>query len=233
MRVNLLAVSLALAGLLAAGGPASAQSAGPDRSPGADTLPSVIPIFPLEDAMLFPNGRRPFHIFEPRYRAMIADALKGDRVIGMVTLKPGYEADYEGRPPIYEIGCAGVIADVETLPDGRLNILLRGLVKFRVISEDRTRPYRLARVDAMPESSNAASRAVLQKQRKALEAFVTTSAGGPGLPPEMPDEEVVDTIAQYVPLEPPEHQALLELDGALARADALLLLLDSPAAPLR
>ena len=69
--------------------------------------------------MLFPGVSRPLHIFEPRYRAMVADALKGDRIIGMVTLKPGYEANYAGRPAVYEIGCAGVITDVEELPGGR------------------------------------------------------------------------------------------------------------------
>src|SRR5262245_32089235 len=115
------------------------------------TLPAIIPIFPLEEATLFPTAARPLHIFEPRYRAMIADALKGDRIIGMATLRPGYEADYEGRPPIHAIGCAGVIEDVEELPDGRFNIVLRGIVRFRVADEDRSRPYRLARVTALPE----------------------------------------------------------------------------------
>ena len=102
------------------------------------TLPAEIPIFPLEPTLLFPGVERPLHIFEPRYRAMVADALKGDRIIGMTTLKPGFEADYAGRPPIYDIGCAGVITDVEELPGGRYNIVLRGLVKFRVTSPRRT-----------------------------------------------------------------------------------------------
>src|SRR4030095_4430762 len=119
---------------------AGAQSAAQGQP---QTLPAVIPIFPLEEAMLFPNASRPLHIFEPRYRAMINDALKGDRIIGMVTLRPGYEANYEGRPAIYAVGCAGVISEVEELPDGRFNIVLRGFVKFRVNSEDDSRPYRL------------------------------------------------------------------------------------------
>ena len=84
----------------------------------------------------------------------MADALKGDRIIGMVLLRPGHEAEYEGRPPVYPIGCAGVITDVEQLPDGRYAILLRGLVKFRVTSEDQSRAYRLARVEAMPEMTD-------------------------------------------------------------------------------
>src|SRR5688572_31014175 len=123
----------------------------PERS--APSLPAVIPIFPLGDIMLFPNAERPLLIFEPRYRAMVADALKGDRIIGMVRLRPGFEADYEGRPPIDVVGCAGVITEAEQLPDGRYTIILRGFTKFRVAQEDTSRPYRLARVDAVPETA--------------------------------------------------------------------------------
>src|SRR4029450_7876257 len=104
--------------------------------------PALIPLFPPEVTMLFRGFSRPLHIFEPRYRAMVDDALKGDRIIGMTTLKPGYEADYHGRPPIYEIGCAGIITDVEELSGGRFNIVLRGVVKFRVTGEDQSRSYR-------------------------------------------------------------------------------------------
>ena len=64
-------------------------------------LPPTIPIFPLPNAVLFPNVFLPLHIFEPRYREMVADALQGDRIIGMVLLRPGWEADYDGRPAIY------------------------------------------------------------------------------------------------------------------------------------
>src|SRR5438874_1064975 len=115
------ATAIAIASLLSAGGSVrlQAQSPRPANAPTADTLPSVIPIFPLEETMLFPGVSRPLYIFEPRYRAMEADALKGDRIIGMTMLKPGYEANYQGRPPIYPIGCAGVITDFEELSGGR------------------------------------------------------------------------------------------------------------------
>jgi Lon protease-like protein len=196
-----------------------------------DTLPAVIPIFPLEDAMLFPAVSRPFHIFEPRYRAMIADALKGDRIIGMVTLRPGFEANYEGRPPIYPVGCAGVIVDVEELPDGRFNIVLRGLVKFRVTAEDPGRSYRLARVSAVAEPTIDAEKNTLHEQRQRLELLMTRAGSDAKVPPEIADEEVVNALAQYVPLEPEERQALLELDGALSRAKALIGLLESMSQP--
>jgi hypothetical protein len=82
-------------------------------------LPPTIPLFPLSNVVLFPNVFLPLHIFEPRYRAMIGDALDGDRIVGMVMLQPGYEADYEGRPPVFPIGCAGLITRAEPLGDGR------------------------------------------------------------------------------------------------------------------
>src|SRR5215212_6414723 len=100
-----------------------------------------LPLFPLPTVVLFPNVFLPLHIFEPRYRAMVSDALAGDRIIGMVLLKPGFESDYDGRPPIYQVGCAGVITHSEALPDGRFNIVLRGLEKFRITGEDRSKSY--------------------------------------------------------------------------------------------
>jgi uncharacterized protein len=224
-----LACAIAIASLLSAGGLVRAQSARPDKAPSADKLPPVIPIFPLEVTLLFPGVSRPFYIFEPRYRAMVADALKGDRIIGMTTLKPGYEANYGGRPPIYEIGCAGVMTDVEELSGGRFNIVLRGLVKFRVTGEDQSRPYRLARVDAMPEVMDDAERATLRKQRQRLEALVT-KGGDSKVPTEMPDEELVNMLAQYLPLDRAERQALLELESVLLRSQALIDVIESKVA---
>jgi len=208
---------LAIAGLLCAGSTVQAQTA---------PLPPDIPIFPLEVTMLFPGVSRPLHIFEPRYRAMVADALKGDRIIGMTTLKPGFEADYAGRPPIYEIGCAGVITEVEELPGGRFNIVLRGLVKFRVTGEDATRAYRLAHVDAMPEVLDDAEKAALHKQRLRLEALVTKGSDTK-VPPDTTDEELVNMLAQYVPMTYAQRQALLELKNVLLRARALIDLIES------
>jgi Lon protease-like protein len=189
-------------------------------------LPPEIPIFPLEIPMLFPGVSRPLHIFEPRYRAMVADALKGDRIIGMTTLRPGYEANYAGRPPIYEIGCAGEITDVEELPGGRYNIVLRGLVKFRVTGEDESRPYRLARIDAMPETLDDAERAALRKQRQRLEALVTKGSDSK-VSPETTDEALVNMLAQYLPMSHVERQRLLELKSVLLRAQALIDLIES------
>ena len=199
----------------------------------ADKLPATIPLFPLEDAALFPHGARPFHIFEPRYRAMVADALKGDRIIGMVTLQPGFEANYQGRPAIYGVGCAGYIEEVEELPDGRYNILLRGLVKFRINEEDQSRAYRLARVTAIPEPVVDDQKAALRKQRQRIEVLLTMPGADSAIPPDVGDEEVIDAVSQYVQLDPSQRQALLEQEGLVARGQALIELLESRAKPVR
>jgi Lon protease-like protein len=220
--------SLTAAAVLCVGfGSLQAQSPSSSNPP-AGKLPAVIPIFPLEETTLFPGIARPFYIFEPRYRAMVADALKGDRIIGMITLKPGFETQYGGRPPTYETGCAGFIEDVEELSGGRYNIVLRGLVKFRVVSEDQSRPYRLARVESIPEVLTTAERAALHKQRPTLEALVTKGSDS-RVPPAWSDEELVNTIAQHMTVQRAERQILLELKNALVRSEALIALIQERA----
>jgi uncharacterized protein len=194
------------------------------------TLPPLIPLFPLPNAVLFPNVFLPLHIFEPRYREMTADALQGDRIIGMVLLQPGYEADYDGRPAVFPTGCAGVITHHEQLPDGRDNLVLRGLEKFRILDEDQSRAYRLARVDGLAEQIAEAERAPLRQQRQRLEAVLAAvierTGSGPRFPPAIPDEDLVNALAQYLQLDPIERQALLERDGVLSRCQALIELLE-------
>jgi Lon protease-like protein len=216
--------AVALAAATAAIVPArAAGQAPPTPISGADALPATIPIFPLDDIMVFPNVARPLHIFEPRYRAMIADALKGDRIIGMVQLRPGYEADYEGRPPVFAIGCAGVISEVEELADGRYNLLLTGLVKFRVLGEDQSRLYRLARVEAIPEDPDAKELAALGPLRERLLDLVADKVERP--PRSVADEDVINRLSQYLMLAPGQRQQLLEASGPRARANALIAML--------
>ena len=168
-------------------------------------LPATIPVFPLPNVVLFPNVFLPLHIFEPRYRAMVTDALEGDRIIGMALLKPGFESDYEGRPPVYEIGCAGVITHSDAMPDGRFNIVLRGLEKFRITGEDRSKPYRLAQVQGIPEDVPEIHRTLLRQQRQRLEAVLAAaierSGSEPKFPPAVADEDLVNALAQYMELE--------------------------------
>jgi Lon protease-like protein len=193
-------------------------------------LPPTIPIFPLDKVVLFPNVFLPLHIFEPRYKAMVSDAIEGDRIIGMVLLRPGFEANYEGRPPVYPLGCAGVVTHHDRLPDGRFNIVLRGIGKFRITGEDDSRAYRLAQVQAVPEPMDAPQREELRRQRQRLEALlaaaVERSGSEPRFPPAVPDEDLVNALAQYLELEPVERQALLERDTILSRCRGLIELLE-------
>ena len=189
-------------------------------------LPPVLPIFPLPNVVLFPNVFLPLHIFEPRYLDMVTDALEGDRIIGMVLLRPGWEGDYEGRPPVYPVGCAGLITHAERMADGRYNIVLRGLEKFRVTEEDSTRPYRLAQIQSIMEALSEADRQVMRSERRRLEALLVPQPKGRGLdpkvPPSMPDEDLVNALAQYLELEAVEKQALLEREGLLSRCRSLI-----------
>ena len=193
-------------------------------------LPPTIPIFPLPNVVLFPNVFLPLHIFEPRYREMVGDALGGDRIIGMVLLQPGYEAHDEGRPAVFAVGCAGVITHSEPIGDGRFNIVLRGLERFRIAGEDEGKAYRIARIDSLPEDLVEDDRRELRRCRQRLEALLATAierAGSePRFPPAVPDEDLVNALAQYVELEPLERQALLERHGVLARCRALMELLE-------
>src|SRR5581483_8559229 len=92
-------------------------------------------LFPLPNLVLFPHVMQPLHIFEPRYRQMTTDALDGDRLIALALLRPGWEADYDGKPVIYPVACLGRIVAEQRLEDGRYNILLRGLSRIRVLEE--------------------------------------------------------------------------------------------------
>ena len=224
MKIRTFTCGVWLAALLCVPGAVAAQTPAP-----AGALPATIPIFPLQDATLFPNASYAFYIFEPRYRAMIADALKGDRIIGMVMLEPGHEAEYEGRPPIFPVGCAGVITAYEALPGGEYNIVLRGMAKFRVTGEDNSRPYRLARVVTVPEELNAQERAALNKERQRIEELMSELSIRFGVAepaPGVPDAEVVDELAQHLPMERLERQRLLERDDALARARPVIEVLE-------
>ena len=212
-----------LSSVTAVAGPSEAQTA-PDR---AAALPRAIPIFPLQDIMLFPNASRPLHIFEPRYREMVADALEGDRIIGMVMLHAGYEDEYAGNPPIYDIGCAGVIANVERLEDGRYNIVLSGLMKFRIASEDRSGSYRVAEIEALPEDLGDADRDALRGHRPLLmELLASVAPGQAPTPDELPDEMLVNGLSQFLGMSALDRLDLLRQEGPLARAEALVGLLE-------
>ncbi len=194
-----------------------------------------LPIFPLPTVVLFPNVFLPLHIFEPRYRQMISDALAGDRLIGMVLLRPGYQENYDGAPPIYATGCSGLITHVEHLEDGKFNLVLRGLEKFTVQSEETPadgRLYRSAVVSPVDDALAATERDALKQERKQLQRLLTPllhESLGHYLPEKMPDEDLVNALAQYLAFEPLEKLALLERRGPLARCRSMVELLEMKA----
>ena len=192
-------------------------------------LPSIVPIFPLPDVVLFPAVFLPLHIFEQRYRQMLADALRGDRIIGMVLLK-GRRDDIEEPPPVYPIGCAGLISHAETLQDGRSNIILRGIQRFRVVGEEADRAYRRAHIEPLPEAASDAIRAEIRQARTQLETLLAGRITAPGgeakVPGGMGDGDLVNTLAQYLDFDAVEKQALLEHDDVASRSRALIELIE-------
>jgi len=193
-------------------------------------MSDLLPLFPLPNVVLFPNVFLPLHIFEPRYREMVADALASDRMIGMVLLRPGWDRDYEGRPPIFSVGCSGVLTHNERLPDGRYNIVLRGMERFRLVEEDHALSYRRAVVEPLRDDPlDAGDRAAIRVQRSKLESMLgpaQSTSADPRMPAAMSDEDLVNALAQYLDLEPLEKQALLEKPCLRSRAESLVELLE-------
>lgn len=191
----------------------------------------MTPLFPLPNVVLFPNVFLPLHIFEDRYRAMVKDALATDRVIGMVLLRGSHDAATDSAPPIYPVGCSGLITHAEPLPDGHFNIVLRGLEKFRVMSEaplDATHPYRRACVEPIPdtEQSDEGLRVCRQQIEQLLDDRLLQLGPDSRIPQEMADGDVVNALSQYLELEPVEKQALLECNSLGERCQALAELLE-------
>ena len=188
----------------------------------------MLPLFPLPNVVLFPNVFLPLHIFEDRYRAMVKDALGSDRIIGMVLLRERAAATRDGVPCVYPVGCSGLITHCAPLDDGRYNIVLRGIEKFRIVEEDHVLPYRRARVE--PIADDAQGSAELSADRRRLEELLAQRLSVAGsasrVPVGMADADLVNALSQYLELDAIEKQALLERDGALARCRSLIELLE-------
>ena len=193
----------------------------------AESSSLLLPLFPLPDTVLFPGMPLPLHIFETRYRKMVADALASHRSIGMSLLKPGWEEDYEGRPPIYPVGCSGTIDQHERLEDGRYNIVLRARSRFRVLEEHGGEPYRLATVETLSDPPGGEE--ALDRLRKQVLATIARAADGPKslvLQGELPHELLVNALSQSLGLSPVEKQSLLDCDTLEARYERLLEILE-------
>ena len=182
-----------------------------------------VPIFPLAGALLFPRTHLPLHIFEPRYREMVRDALAGDRLIAMIQPR-----DAEEPPTVFEIGCLGRIISSEELEDGRYNIVLEGITRIRIAGEaDVTTPYR--QVDADSDGfDDGESEPLAMVQRAEVEREARLYADALGYVVDwqsvmrLDDELLVNSIAQIVPLDIGAKQALLEAHDVATRADLLV-----------
>ncbi len=189
----------------------------------ADALLRV-PVFPLAGALLFPRAQLPLHIFEPRYRAMIRDALDGDRLIAMVQPRGDGEA-----PALFDIGCIGRIDGCEELEDGRFNIVLEGLGRFRIAREAQVDTlYRQVDADRAgfdddeeDEPLGIAHRAEIEREARAYADSLGYSVDWDSVT-RLDDEMLVNGIAQIAPLDVGSKQALLEAPDLLARADLLV-----------
>jgi Lon protease-like protein len=190
-------------------------------------MPSTIPLFPLPDVVLFPHMPLPLHIFEPRYRKMTADVMASHKIIGMALLKPGWEADYYGQPPVYPVGCAGVIEECRPLEDGRFNIRVKGVTRFRILDEHDGQPYRLATVEKLTDEVGDPT--ALEAGRRKVLAAIGRAADGPSFlvtQPELPAELFVNAVCQALSLSPVEKQSLLDCDTLGRRCARLLEILD-------
>lgn len=187
--------------------------------------PDVVPVFPLPNAVLFPDTVLPLHIFEPRYRSMVRDASAGDGRIAIALLRPGWEESYEGRPAFHQVGTVGRIQDLQPLPDGRFNLELAGLQRVSFSELPSTKPYRLAGITPMEERGADENDPAIRQAKLELLASHTylvqeLSGGGASSIPlndRLPLAAVVNSACANLPVEPAVRQSLLEIDRLVDR----------------
>lgn len=184
-----------------------------------------VSIFPLPGALLLPGMELPLYIFEPRYRAMIEDAMARDRRIGMI--QPREDGP---KPPLFDMGCLGHISHIEALDDGRFNIMLKGLARFRLIRElDVATPFR--QIEADVEQAPGDDDVLAAVERAALEQECRRFADALGYVVDwtgvsrLDDASLVNGIAQVVPFDPAAKQTLLEADTLAERSERIIQLM--------
>ena len=187
-----------------------------------------VPLFPLPGAILFPRSQLPLHIFEPRYREMVKDAIDGPGRIAMI--QP-HRIDDDNQAPLYAVGCVGEVVGVEELDDGRYNIVLLGSNRFRVIKEAEVdAPYRCADVDIEafddeePEPLALIQRAEVEREARKLGDALGLAVDWAAVA-RLDDEMLVNAIAQVAPFDVGAKQALLEQQALASRADLLVQLM--------
>ncbi len=190
-----------------------------------------MPIFPLPNVVFFPHTFLPLHIFEERYRAMVADATNGEKLICMALLKPGYEDDYEGSPPIYTVGTVGFMPMKKDHADGTSDILLVGMDKVKIKEITSDMPYRVAEVeilhDVVGESDPEALQEKIFQQFNVLNDDNLLSAATQFFSEGLDFEMAVNLVISHLEIEGEEKQKLLELGDLSLRAKVLLQYLES------
>jgi Lon protease-like protein len=193
-------------------------------------LPLRAPLFPLAGAILFPRAQLPLHIFEPRYREMVRDAVDGDGLIAMIQPQL-VDAEDDHKRPLYSVGCVGEIVGLEELENGRFNIVLNGSNRFRIINEvDLETPYRNADLDVgafddrEPDPLTMAQRAEVEREARRLGDALGLAVDWSAVS-RLDDEMLVNAIAQVAPFDVSAKQALLESGGLDERADLLVQLM--------
>ena len=194
-------------------------------------FPAAIPVFPLPEVLLLPGGMLPLNIFEPRYMALVRDALAGDRMIGMI--QPLSAEGRAGDPPLYDTGCAGRISRFEETPDGRFLISLKGVCRFDIAEELAPRDgYRRVQADwsryagdLEPEPDSCLDRERLFPALRSYFKLHEIEADWDTLG-EAPDERLVTCLSMICPFDAPEKQALLEAGNLSERAEILTTLIE-------
>jgi Lon protease-like protein len=197
-------------------------------------LPEILPVFPLDGALLLPGGVLPLRIFEPRYLNMIDDAMSGGRVIGMLQTSPGGGRD---RPKLASVGCAGRITSYTETGDGIYLIALTGLIRFETGEElPRLTPYRQVRPSYARFEADLAEDEAEEFDRSQFLALLRRYLEGRGLSIEWeavaaaPGPALINSLSMALPFEPAEKQALLEATDLEARRATLETLLAIDAA---
>lgn len=203
----------------------------------AAAFSGVVRLFPLPNLVLYPHVMQPLHIFEPRYREMLEDALNDDGLIAMAVLEPGWEADYEGRPPISEYACLGKVITYHRLEDGRYNVLLLGVRRVRLVNElEPVRSFRRAEVELLDDCYEGVSEHEINSlQQQLLEAFQRQLPQGCQasdqltelLSQHLPLGLLTDLAAYTLPLDVADKQCLLCEHRVVARAKTLLAALEN------
>ncbi len=199
---------------------------------GTKALPPAIPLFPLAGALLLPGGQLPLNIFEPRYLRMVDDALGGARVIGMIQPSEGVGED--GRPSLFDVGCAGRITSFMEADDGRYLITLTGLRRFRLkIEAVADTPYRQAQADWAAFDIDAHKDLSGEEiDRDEFLEIMQDYLGAEGLETDWeaaasaPIDALVASLAMGCPFAPNEKQALLEARSVAERAECLMALME-------